>query len=243
MTAPLIVLTAVYVLLLSDCGRVIYTSQDLFPFAPGQSWDMRDQEGRVTHFETLQIDNIACHAGESVDIHITKTNTNAYWNVGIPAADIHWILHRDLSGAWRASASLFRDQTPADQGGVTINYQWLDENAYLVVPSTVTEGDNLVRTGYAIWRMNKQEQTKACLLALPPVAVYRWTSKLSVQYVNTPVYSGPAVINEQFEGCSSPEEEMPNLNKCAHEQWVFAPRIGLIEINAPWEHVDIKRID
>jgi hypothetical protein len=215
---------------------------DLFPFRPGQSWDMRDQEGRTTHFETLVVQNVACHDGESVDMHITKTSTDAYWNVEFPAADIHWILHRDVNGAWRASASLFRDETTADQNGITINYEWLDANAYLVVPSQLMQGDSLVRTGYAIWHMDRQQQTPACLSGLAPAALYRWTSKLSVQYVNTPVYSGSAVMNEQFEGCGSSEDEQSNLNKCAHEQWFFAPRIGLVEINALWENVDRKRI-
>ena len=64
----------------------------------------------------------------------------------------------------------------------------------------------------------------------------------TLQDVNTPVYRGPALAAEQFEGCPS-NWETPEQTQCAHEIWYFAQGIGLVEINAVWEHTVIKRIN
>jgi hypothetical protein len=72
--------------------------------------------------------------------------------------------------------------------------------------------------------------------------LFRWTSKLYVETVDTPAYSGPAVVNEEFEGCASAAQETPDSVACAHEKWYFAPRIGLVEINSIWQNIVIRRL-
>lgn len=39
------------------------------------------------------------------------------------------------------------------------------------------------------------------------------------------------------------EQETSGQTACAHELWYYAPGIGLVEINAVWEHTIIKRIN
>jgi hypothetical protein len=72
----------------------------------------------------------------------------------------------------------------------------------------------------------------------------RWTSKISWAWVDTPVYQGEAILNEQYEMCTPEQETQETFDPtCIHENWYFAPGIGIVEINAIWEQTDIKRIN
>jgi hypothetical protein len=46
--------------------------------------------------------------------------------------------------------------------------------------------------------------------------------------VQTPIYTGPAIVSEQFEG------------QCGHELWYFAPGFGLVKIESPYDGGQIK---
>lgn len=223
-------------------GKVAFKSDD-FNLVPGQSWDMKDTvSGDLTHFETLAVKHAGCEAGRLVDLHITKQNAQDYWQAGVAGAEIHWIMQRDLaSGDWRAAVSLIGYTAPSGPPH-TVDYLWRDANAYLVVPGRAYANPQ-ERTGCAQWWADPNNQTTSCLAKVgveTPCA--RWTAKLSIQNVKTPVYSGPAVLNEEFEGCKA-EEAAANPAQCAHELWYFAPKVGLVEINAVWESRDIVRIN
>jgi len=223
-------------------GSVAFTSNQ-FNLVPGQSWDMKDTvSGDLTHFETLDVHNAGCHPGTLLDMHITKEYAQDYWQSGLAGAEVHWIMQQDrVSGDWRAAISLISYSVPSGPPH-TIDYLWQDSNAYLVVPGTAYSNPQ-ERIGCAQWWADRNSQTTSCLKNVgieTPTA--RWAAKLSVQNVETPVYSGPALLNEEFEGCAA-NKETPSQTQCPHELWYFAPRIGLVEINAVWENRVIVRIN
>ncbi|MFZ0773647.1 MAG: hypothetical protein WCA49_14230 [Candidatus Sulfotelmatobacter sp.] len=207
---------------------------------------MANDRGEWTFFETLSVQNVGCETGDEVDLHITKNAADTYWNPDIIDAEIHWIMHHDNNGQWRAVASLIHWENPDPAWGfgqdVSIDYVPQEPEAYLVFPASLEAGQQLTETGYAQWYEDSTQQTPACLIGGEKGPLLRWTSKLYVETVDTPAYSGPAVVNEEFEGCSSPAQETPGSTACAHEKWYFAPRIGLVEINSIWQNVVIRRL-
>ena len=219
-------------------GGVAFRSSQ-FNLVPGQSWDMKDTvSGDLTHFEALAVQQAGCGRGRLLDMHITKQNTQDYWNPGLPGAEIHWIMQQDRTGGdWRAALSLI-DYSASSGPPHTVDYVWQDSNAYLVVPG-IAYSNPQERVGCAQWWSDLNSQTTSCLDKVgieTPGA--RWTAKLSIQNVETPVYSGPALLNEEFEGCAATQE-----TQCPHELWYFAPRVGLVEIDAVWEKRVIVRIN
>jgi hypothetical protein len=223
-------------------GTVAFTSSQL-NLVPGQSWDMKDTvSGDLTHFETLAVEQAGCETGPLLDMHITKQNSQDYWQTGLAGAEIHWIMRQDqMSGDWRAALSLIGYSA---QNGPphTVDYIWRDPNAYLVVPG-IAYSNPQERVGYAQWWADPNTQTTSCLDNIgveTPCA--RWTAKLSIRNVDTPVYSGPALLNEEFEGCAA-NQETPTQTQCPHELWYFAPGVGLVEINAVWENTIIVRVN
>jgi hypothetical protein len=233
-------------LLLACCGSNGYSSNSLFPFRPGQSWVMASDRGELTFFETLSVQNVGCEGGEEVDLHITKASADTYWEPGLINADLHWIMHHDSNGDWRAVTSLIHWDNPDPSWNfgddVSIDYVPKTPGAYLVVPAWLGADQRLTETGYAQWYLDRVKQTSSCLTGAEKGPLFRWTSKLYVETVETPAYSGPAVVNEEFEGCSSPSQETADSMACAHEKWYFAPGVGLVEINSIWQNTVIRRL-
>ncbi len=123
---------------------------------------------------------------------------------------------------------------------VSIDYVPRDPVSYLVLPPASQASDSRRRgMPNGIWTMTNKI---LCLIGAEIGPLFRWTSKLYVETVETPAYSGPAVVNEEFEGCSSPAQETPDSVACAHEKWYFAPGIGLVEINSIWQNTVIPRL-
>ena len=223
-------------------GGVAFRSSQ-FNLVPGQSWDMKDTvSGDLTHFEALAVQQAGCGRGRLLDMHITKQNTQDYWNPGLPGAEIHWIMQQDRTGGdWRAALSLI-DYSASSGPPHTVDYLWQDSNAYLVVPA-IAYSNPQERRGCAQWWDDRNNETTSCLKKVGNESLNaRWTAKLSIQNVETPVYSGPALLNEEFEGCET-NKETPDQTQCAHELWYFAPKVGLVEINAVWENRVIVRIN
>jgi hypothetical protein len=226
----------------SASGSVAFTSSQ-FNLVPGQSWDMKDTvSGDLTHFDTLAVQHAGCEPGRLLDMHITKQYTQDYWQPGLAGAEVHWIMQQDrISGDWRAAVSLIGYST-WNGPPHTVDYLWQDPNAYVVVPA-IAYSNPQERVGCAQWWADFNSQTTSCLQKVGiETPSTRWTARLSIQNVETPIYSGPALLNEEFEGCEA-NKETPNQTQCAHELWYFAPKVGLVEINAVWENKVIVRIN
>lgn len=218
------------------------------------SWDMQDvSSGHVSHFELIPVANVGCESGDLLDMHITKEHPEDYWEVGLAGAEIHWIMRRNPNGDYQAVASQILWDTsvsnPHPKFGVlpypTIDYVFdtysyggnNSADAYLVMPGTYS--GPVTRYGGATWWDSNDQVTNDCIKGTGTLGPDTpWTSVITMQNVDTPVYFGPAIANDEYEGCHP-----DNLNcGAAHETWYFAPGIGLVEINALWEGVDIKRI-
>lgn len=207
---------------------------------------MVNTQGEPTFFQLQPVQNVGCQPGNSVDLFISKNDPDTYWGPGLVNASVHWIMHQSNNGQWNAIASLIHWDNPDPAWGfgqdTTINYVAQSQNAYSIVPSFFVANQQTTVTGYAQWYLDRNHQTNECLTdGGEKGPLFRWTSKFYLQNVTTPVYSGPALANEQFEGCSSPDQETEDSKACAHEKWYFAPNLGLVEIDSIWEGITLKR--
>jgi len=217
----------------------------------GDKWDMREtKSGHITHFELLPMANVGCAKGNLIDMRITKDNPEDYWQVGLAGGADDWILQQNAAGDWQAVATYMTSTAPDNDGWPytidyvhdTYSFGGNDPNsAYLVVPSSFSKP--VTRYGSAQWWLSNSEVTPACLENVGQKgADSPWTSVISQITVDTPAYSGPAVANDEYEGCHSDNLPQCVADGAAHEIWVFAPGLGLVEINAVWEGVELKRI-
>ena len=224
------------------------------PFTWGSetSWDMADTvSGDLTHFTLTPTTRVGCAesvSGKLFDLHITKQNPQDYWQAGLPGADIHWVMQQNANGDFQAVASLVTWADGVNSGiPHTIDYIWdaynyrgtEASNSYLVLPRNYTKP--VTRYGGAVWWTSDQ-LTSGCLQNVGTLGPDTpWTSYVVLMSnVSTKFYSGPALANEQYEGCAPWVIEGCNA---AHEIWYFAPNVGLVEIDAVWEGVTIKRIN
>jgi len=195
-----------------------------FPAQMGQKWDMiADGTGDITHFEIVSAPT-SDHT-DAVNIHITKTQTRAYWQNYAAGAELWWGMHQMQDGRWIADYSI-ANFTPPNL--MRLDYQHSDNNSYMVIPPpNTTPGDYL---GYSqdTWCTGNAYCTTPWVKVL-------WLARISYPKVDTPVYKGTALLNEEFE-CAQPIDlsEITNPLKCAHELWYFAPNIGLVEIDPKW---------
>src|SRR5438445_13012899 len=90
-----VVLTASSILLIG-CGDSPVT---YFPSQIGQKWDMvADGTGDITHFEIVNPPT-SDHT-DSVNVHITKTQTRAYWQNDTAGAELWWGMHQLSDRRW-----------------------------------------------------------------------------------------------------------------------------------------------
>ncbi len=229
--------------------------QSFFP-GPETKFDLQDTiTGNLTHFEITPISSGACETGNMLRTITTKDIASAYWAAGLPGAYDIGALKQEPDGSWLAvGAELHHDvygALPAENNTmrmITVS----GKSPYLIAPSPLmadsARSGALTLTGYADYDLWTDVMTLDCLSS-PPNQVSgpnRWTSKISWQVVDTPVYKGEAVLNNEFEMCT-PEQEAQDSSvpdpTCIHEKWYFAPGVGIVEVNAIWQATDMKRIN
>jgi hypothetical protein len=225
--------------LLCGCG----TGDSTAPYLPNREdhFVMQDQEGRITQVDVLPLANVACQTGPALDFHFTKTDAAAYWDVGLADAQVHWVVSQTPAG-WQAVESMISWDGPGlspSQGigsNFTIDYATASGTPYIVVPNAIADS-----SGASTWWV-ANNPTTGCLIQATGVANWPgpiWTSQVTLATVSTPAYSGPALRNEECEGAASLDaKDCPNA---PHEVWYFAPGVGLVEIDALWEGVTLKR--
>lgn len=202
------------------CGCASY-QPNYFPSQIGQKWDMvADVTGDVTHFEIVNAPTTD-HA-DAVNIHVTKTQTRAYWQPGSADAEIWWGMRQLADSRWVADYSIVQP------GLQRLDYLHADTNSYMVLPPRGAPAGDYLGHSQDTWCSGDAY----CTIPLVKVT---WLARISYPTVDTPVYKGPALLNEEFE-CGEPIDinEIDNPLKCAHELWYFAPNIGLVEIDIKW---------
>lgn len=225
MAAKILALSALLASLSVGCASY---APNYFPSQIGQKWDMvADVTGDVTHLEIVNAPTTD-HT-DAVNIHITKTEARAYWQVGAPGAESWFGMHQLPDGRWIADYNI---ATFDGQNMSRTEYLHFDENSYTVIPPLgAPAGDYLGHSQNTLC-------AGAGYCSIPLVKVM-WLARISYPEVDTPIYKGRALLNEEFE-CGEPIDmnEINNPLKCAHELWYFAPNIGLVEIAIKWAPVD-----
>ena len=170
-------------------------------------------------------------SGENLVWHYTKScsddpaGTRAYWEPNIPYAELWFMLHRQSDGSWIHNHMLINfPESCAWCGGATnitddVATPSGEPTPYLIVPAT--SGDLI--THYIHWT-DSSKMTWDSIMVGPPLAAVFWRTKSYVEEVQTPVYSGPALVSEQWEYCEN------DGVGCGHEKWYFAPNWGLIKV-------------
>lgn len=198
--------------------------RNYFPAQLGQHWDMiADGTGDITHFEIVAPPS--SDRTDQINIHITKTQASAYWQNYAPGAELWWGMHALNDGRWVADYTI-ANFTPPNL--MRFDYQHFDNNSYMVIPPTNAPPGDYFGYSQDTWC------TGDAYCTIPWVKVM-WLARISYPIVDTPVYKGRALLNEEFE-CAQPVDisDITNPLKCAHELWYFAPNIGLVEIAPQW---------
>jgi hypothetical protein len=201
-------------------------SEQVFNLAmTGQTWIFQNGYGDKT-FISLEQPPLGTYSGCSV-WHYTKDNARAYWQPGVAGADLHFVLCRQADGTWMSKAilanlpPLLLTQNVGRSGDGKI--------PYLIIPRSASEGSVVSDdTSYISFILFGSMTWESIESSVQPTSI-DWRTDSSIEFVSTPVYSGPALVSEQWESYSGPCFP-PGQHGCAHEKWYFAPRIGLVRV-------------
>lgn len=220
----------------------IITAAQVFTAAMvGQTWTFKNAYGDTTliRIEHAPAEGAAGFTGNNVVFHYTKSNTRAYWNPGTPKAELWFVLHEQPDGSWSSTASLIN--FPQSCGFCTDppNWKTLTANVrpvsgmpipYSIIPASARRVKVLVDTAYQLYMLFNGPEPDFSEVPLVQSAGNAsgtpWRNSFYVEDVATPVYSGPAMVSEQWEGPCFPTM----LPGCAHEKWYFASGLGLVKV-------------
>lgn len=209
------------------------TPKSLLPLKVGNRWVLRDQaSGAVTTFEIKARGTFGCQKGV-YDLHITKSDEAGYWAPG-KSEEVHYYLQlrRDGSiaspGAWSYD---YRQRKP----GLTINTRTEKRGTpptNLILKPDARDGEE-VRT-HSTYLVRYGARDAGCLKLAPPRVVAwehsTWTTKFTVEDVDTPAYRGRALCARYSEGSDEVENNA--------EQWCFAldQPLGLVQLTNLHNH-------
>lgn len=240
MVKPTLALSLLSILLISGCGgnmaaftvqqqdapQVTIKAADVFTPHVGDVWTFRNNYGDTTKITWEAVPASNYLPAGSITSHYTKDACRAYWLENVCGAEILFVLSPQSDGSWISKMSLFNfpDQIPDwNPAGVRVSSSDYEAvpgmpTPYLIVPVSGQTGkvDSVV-TAYRRWdEMNTFDYDS--IVSGSPAAEVTWRTDSYVENVSTPVYSGPALVSEQWEG------------PCTHEKWYFAPGHGLVKV-------------
>lgn len=217
----------------------IITAAEAYTPRVGDVWVFVNAYGDTTTITTEAAPNpVACRSGRNIVWHYRKSNARAYWNPGIDAAEIQFVLHQNPDSSWRSTASVIKfPKSCVFCGGATsFTWQILDNTPdiplpYQIIPPTLRHGDRLVYETKADAKGGPNIQELGCVVPDGQLVAERghglqWRTEFYMEDVVTPIYSGPAVVSEQRENCAV---TLDNPG-CGHEKWWFAPGLGLVKV-------------
>lgn len=204
---------------------VTITAAQVFTPRVGDVWTFKNGYGDITKITLESVPPSNLLPTGSISFHYTKSNCRAYWGAGICGAELQFILSPQSDGSWVSMASLFSfpTQIPDYMNGhntLTADFVQVPGMAvpYTIIPATATAGTTKsVPTEYDRWDAYDVLSADSIISGTATARV-RWQTDSYIENVDTPVYSGPALVSEQFE------------SKCIHEKWYFAPGHGLVKV-------------
>lgn len=205
----------------------------------GQTWTFHNGYGDTTTISIEPAPAVAAgFGGNNVVFHFRKDNARAYWNPGTPDAELWFVLHQQADTSWTSTASLISFpkscifcKNPPNWTSLTANVRPIDgmPMPYGIIPAAAkSDTKTMIDTMYDLhMAFNDAEPDFADItLTQPTVAQVPWRNNFYIEYEFLPIYSGPVIASEQWEGPCFPVMQAG----CAHEIWYFAPGIGLVEI-------------
>lgn len=205
---------------------ITLTAADVFSPSLNQVWTFQDGYGNqlyITQQAAVPSDYLPANA---INFVYQKNACGAYWAEGVCDALLHFVLVQQPDGSWTSPASLFDfpTQIPDYMNGhrqQTSNFLQVpgEPVPYTIIPASATTGViTSVPTQYDRYDA-PDVYTFDSVVSGSPAERVNWTTTSYIENVTTPVYSGPALVSEQFESA------------CIHEKWYFAPgHIGLVKI-------------
>lgn len=197
----------------------------------GQTWTFQNALGMTNTFTIESAPPVAaCRDGNNLVIHMTKTDKDTYWLLGADQAEILFLLHQNPDGSWRSTASLINEPLGSTfNGPLVATYDVIDNQPgmpmpYMIAPPDTATGDNFINETRAT-SIGGDSLTFSCEIPAgfpltgPNDGGYFRTDFYLAQ-VRTPLYSGAAIVSDQYEGA------------CGHERWYFAPGLGIVEIES-----------
>ncbi len=190
---------------------------NLFPIKDGTHWIFQNEaNGDYTWFNFSAIQGtFGCspYSGTTLMMHITKSAVGAYWNPGFDA-EIFQPEVDDGKEIW-SPGFYYRHGT----GWTTVDLFGSETLPYPYLPDVFSipgRMDSPYRARMAAGA------SLGCLPATSDGYHDPWTTYWYAREVSTPVYSGIAIASHQCEALHSDFEEV----------WLFAPGVGLVEIDA-----------
>ncbi|MBZ5504655.1 MAG: hypothetical protein LAO78_04120 [Acidobacteriia bacterium] len=209
----------------------------------GQTWCFQNGHGDANCIEIQSAPpNAACRGGHNLVMHFTKTQDRTYWALGVPQAELWFVLHQNPDGSWRSSASLINMPQGCPwcpPGPYIVSSDVFDAQPGMPLPYLIAPPDTLGVVQDGLFNETRVNYTSepglsfncnipsAAPLVGPKDGEY-WRTDFYQSSVTTPVYSGPAIVSDQYEGI------------CGHERWYFAPNLGLVKIESPYDGGEIK---
>ncbi len=208
---------------------------EIFPLHVGNRWVLRNQAtGATTTFEIESRSSFGCYRNLYA-LHITKSDDQNYWSPGHPE-EVRYYLRvlPDGSivspGAWswnyRTHKSAYSINTRTEKPGTP--------PTNLILKPAASDGE-VVRT-HSTYLFGPGIHDAHCLKASPPRVVtwekVTWTTKFTIEPVETPAYSGRALCARYAEGSDNVENNA--------EQWCFAldKKIGLVQLTNIHNHFE-----
>jgi hypothetical protein len=190
---------------------------NLFPLQDGMRWTFQNPStGDYTWFDFSAMQGrfgCSLHYDSFLMMHITKSAKRAYWNPDYDAELFQPEAHTN-NEIWSPGFYFRRGaewMTFDLQGVNTLPYPYLPD-VYSAPRSLSAPYRLLIGAGTSL----------ECLPAHGHPPLVPWTTYWYVREVSTPAYGGAAVASHQCEGEHSDFEEV----------WLFAPGLGLVEIDA-----------
>lgn len=204
----------------------------------GQTWTFQNSFGDINTFEIQAVPTqTACRGGNNLAIHMTKTIARTYWGLGADKAEVWSVLHQNDDGSWRIITNLINfpvgcpwctgaqgTSTPLVFTGEIFDNQPGMPLPYLISPPSTSTSDHFINETRAS-ATNDPGLIYNCTIPAGtltgPTDGEYWRTDFYLAQVSTPVYSGTAIVSDQFESV------------CGHERWYFAPGLGIVEIDSP----------
>ena len=206
---------------------ITITAAQVYTPSPNTQWVFQNGYGDLT-FITQQAPTPSDYlpAG-SINWVFQKNACRAYWGAGICDALNHFVLVQQPDGSWTSPATLFYfpTQIPAYMNGfhmMTMNVTQVPGEIvpYTIIPASATAGVTVSgQTQYDRWEAFGS-YTFGSILSAAGSSNGRisWKTVSYIENVSTPLYTGPALVSDQYE------------DACIHEKWYFAPGLGLVKI-------------